>query len=159
MNDRLRICLAIVAAVASLPASAGIALNPDVRQDTIARTICAPGYVDSIRPPASYTDNIKRKLLKQSKIDAARAKEYELNYTVPLDLGGHPRSLDNLQLRPLSGPDGIRRKASVEVKLQCLVCSGRVPLAEAQKAIYGDWQGTYGHYYRVKCRSRSESDE
>jgi hypothetical protein len=34
--------------------------NPDVTQATIGSTICRAGYTATIRPPASYTDALKR---------------------------------------------------------------------------------------------------
>jgi len=79
-------------------ASAGMALNPDVHQDTIANTICVPGYTKTVRPATSYTNGVKRKLLREAGIDESHMPEYELDHIVPLGLGGHPRSLDNLML-------------------------------------------------------------
>lgn len=60
-------------------------------------------------------------------------------------------STENLMLQPWEGEDGAKRKDRLEVKLQCLVCSGQVPLDEAQDAIYTDWQAAYHLYARTKC--------
>ena len=71
---------------------------------------------------------------------------------MPLALGGNPHALDNLQLQPW--PEA-RRKDRIEVKLQCLVCSGQVSLKEARTAIATDWQAAYRRYASVPChRSR-----
>jgi hypothetical protein len=80
--------------------------------------------------------------------DPSSAGEYELDHIVPLALGGHPRALDNLQLQPW--PEA-RRKDRLEVKLQCLVCSGQVSLGEAQTAIATDWEAAYHSYAAVPC--------
>ncbi len=141
----------------SRAAVADIALNPDVRQDTIAQTICVSGYTKSVRPSTSYTQGVKRKLLRESGIDEDQMSDYELDHIVPLALGGHPRSLDNLMLQPWDGDDGARRKDRLEVKLQCLVCTGQVPLDEAQQEIYSDWQAAYHKYARLKCHRPGRS--
>ena len=137
-------------------ASAGIALNPDVRQETIRETICTPGYTKTVRPSTVYTNGVKLKLLREAGKDPATASDYELDHIVPLALGGHPRSLDNLMLQPWDGEDGAKRKDRLEVKLQCLVCTGQVPLDVAQRAIYDDWQAAYHQYAKTKC-SRAAS--
>lgn len=54
-------------------------------------------------------------------LDPAAASDYELDPIIPLALGGHPRKLDHLQLQPW---EEVKRKDRLEVKLQCLVCSG-----------------------------------
>ena len=143
--------LCVPAAIVSLPALAGMALNPDVHQATIAQTICIPGYTKSVRPAVSYTNGVKLKLLRQAGLDPSHAPEYELDHIVPLALGGHPRQLDNLQLQPWDGENGAKRKDRLEAKLQCLVCSGEVPLETAQQAIYDDWPAAYHRYARTKC--------
>jgi len=127
------------------------ALNPDVTQDTIAQIICMPGYTKSVRPATSFTNGVKALLLKREGLDPSTALDYELDHIIPLALGGHPRNMDNLELQPW---DEARRKDRVEVKLQCLVCSGQVALADAQKEIVDDWRGAYHRYARVKCRRR-----
>lgn len=142
-------------------AHAAIALNPDVTPDTLQQTICVPGYTKAVRPSTSYTNGIKRKLMRESGIPADAAAQYELDHIVPLALGGHPRHPDNLQLQPWDGADGAHRKDRLEVKLQCLVCSGHLDLETAQSAIYDGWQAAYERYAGERCnpnrnrRSRS----
>ncbi len=135
----------------ALPALADMALNPDVHQDTIAATICTPGYTKTVRPSTTYTNGVKRKLMREAGIDESLISDYELDHIVPLALGGHPRQLGNLQLQPWEGDSGAKRKDRLEVKLQCLVCAGQVPLDTAQHAIYDDWQAAYHLYAKMKC--------
>jgi len=123
-------------------------LNPDVTPQTVASTICASGYTAMVRPATVYTNGVKLKLLQSVGQDPSTASEYELDHIVPLALGGHPRALDNLQLQPW--PEA-RRKDRIEVKLQCLVCSGQVSLTEAQSAIATDWEAAYHRYASVPC--------
>ena len=67
---------------------------------------------------------------------------------IPLALGGHPRSLDNLQIQPW--PEA-KRKDRIEVKLQCLVCSGQITLPDAQTLTARDWESAYNTYASVPC--------
>lgn len=117
------------------------ALNADVRQDTIQQTICIPGYAASVRPSTNYTSGIKAKLLRERGLPPSSATEFELDHRIPLALGGHPRSLANLQLQHWEGEDGAKKKDVLERRLQALVCSGRLSLRDAQRDIYRDWQG------------------
>lgn len=89
--------------------------------------------------------------MREQGLDPDSASDYELDHIVPLALGGHPRNLKNLMLQPWDGEGGAKRKDRLEVKLQCLVCSGQVQLDEAQDAIYTDWQAAYHQYARTKC--------
>jgi hypothetical protein len=136
--------LLFAAAAAATPS-----LNPDVRQGTIAATICLPGYTSVVRPASVYTNGVKLKLVHNAGQDEAAMADYELDHIVPLALGGHPRALDNLQLQPW--PEA-RRKDRIEVKLQCLVCAGPITLSDAQAAIATDWEAAYHTYASVPCR-------
>ena len=127
------------------------ALNPDVTQDTIAQTICVPGYAKSVRPAASYTSDVKRMLMERAGMNPTIAAYYELNYIIPLALGGHPTDRQNFALQILEGKNGAKRKDRIEAKLQCLVCSGQVTVADAQREILTDWQAAYHRHARVRC--------
>jgi cytochrome c-type biogenesis protein CcmH/NrfF len=74
-----------------------------------------------------------------------------LDHIVSLGLGGHPRKIENLQLQEFAES---KRKDRIEVKLQCLVCSGQVTLEDAQREIFEDWEAAYHLYARVKCHRR-----
>jgi hypothetical protein len=63
-------------------------------------------------------------------------------------LGGHPRTLVDLELQPW---DEGKRKDRIEVRLQCVVCAGQVALTDAQRKIGEYWQGACHRYARVKC--------
>src|SRR5882724_8655664 len=127
------------------------AFNPDVRQETIGETICVPGYTKAGQPSTNFTHGVKQILLKRAGRDRAQAFEYELAHIIPLGLGGHPRKLENLELLLRKGESGAKHKHRIEAKLQCLVCSGQVTLADAQREILTDWQAAYHRYALVEC--------
>lgn len=122
------------------------ALNPDVRQETIQQTICVPGYAASVRPSTNYTSGVKAKLLRDQGLPPTAAPDYELDHRIPLALGGHPRSLKNLELQAWEGADGAKRKDRLERKLQQLVCAGQVLLNDARRDIYVDWTSAFPKY-------------
>lgn len=129
-------------------------LNPVVTQSKIDQTICVAGYAKGVRPANSYTNGVKQMLIQRTKMNPALAQNYELDYIIPLALGGHPRKLDNLALQIREGENGADRKDRIETKLQCLVCSHQMTLAEAQREILEDWQAAHHKYAGVKCHHR-----
>jgi hypothetical protein len=133
------------------------ALNPVVKQETIGKTICVPGYAMGVRPATRYTKGVKKMYFQRAQLNPRLAQAYELDHIIPLTLGGHPRNLDNLALQIREGENGATRKDRIEEKLQCLVCSGQVTLATAQRDILEDWQAAYDRYAHVKCQRRKES--
>lgn len=118
----------------------------DVRQDNTAATICVSGWTATVRPSTSYTQGVKMKLLREAGIDPRQAINYELDHFVPLALGGHPRSLDNLWLQSWDGQWSAKVKDRLERKLQVMVCSGNLRLSAARSAIQKDWKAAYRKY-------------
>lgn len=127
-----------------------ISLNPDVTAQTLAGTICRSGYTRSVRPASSYTQAIKKKLLREAGLSESLRRDYELDHIVPLALGGHPRKLTNLALQPWDGEHGATRKDLLEVRLQRLVCHGQLALHAAQVCIAEDWEACAVRYSRSR---------
>ena len=125
-----------------------VALNPDVDEDTIGQTICVSGYTKSVRPATSYANGVKKRLMRAAGVDEARIGDYELDHIVPLALGGHPRKLSNLMLQPWEGEHGAKMKDLLEVRLQSLVCRGKLDLTDAQVCIAQDWEACARQYPR-----------
>lgn len=122
--------------------------NTAVTQTTIHRTICLTGYTSTIRPPSSYTTALKIQQLDSGYAFHAdeATTDYEEDHLIPLELGGSPRSTQNLWPEPYAGSDGAKRKDLVENKLHDLVCSGRLSLRTAQAAIARNWWQAYLTY-------------
>jgi hypothetical protein len=122
------------------------AINEDVTQANIQQTICVPGWTKTVRPPASYTNAVKAKLLRDQGQPQADAPKYELDHQIPLALGGHPREPENLWLQPWDGEWGARVKDRLEVKLKALVCRGQISLDRARHTIAVDWIAAFKTY-------------
>jgi hypothetical protein len=72
---------------------------------------------------------------------------FELDHIVPLSLGGHPRKLSNLALQPREGERGAKRKDSLEVRMQRLVCHGKITLTDARACLAEDWEACATKYH------------
>jgi len=119
------------------------AISPKVTQDTLSRTVCRAGYTKSIRPPVQIT-RAEQRANAQSYAFTGDMADAEYDHLVSLVLGGDPNDPRNLWVEPPSPghqpQDGVNNpKDIVENKLSAAVCSGRVPLADAQTAIATDW--------------------
>src|SRR5664280_72069 len=117
------------------------ATNPAVTQATIGSTICRSGYTATIRPPASYTDALKRQQIAAYGYTDTSPRSYEEDHLISLELGG--ASSDQRNLWPEPGPSP-NPKDKVENELHRRVCAGSMPLAEAQQRIATDWTTAAG---------------
>jgi hypothetical protein len=149
------------------------ATNPNITPENISENLCQTGWsTKSIRPPASYTTALKRVQLQSlgyttpnplprvatksangTKPDLTKCVShsanlacYEEDHLISLELGGNPRSPDNLCPEPWFGPWNAHVKDTLENRLHRLVCAGQLPLGEAQQAIAMDWVAAYRKY-------------
>jgi hypothetical protein len=124
------------------------AINPAVTQKTIGETICVPGWTRMVRPPAGYTEELKRRQIAGRGYQDRRLSRYEEDHLIPLGLGGAPSDTRNLWPEPRTPPDGwgADRKDELELVLNQLVCSRRLPLREAQRAVAANWIAAYLRY-------------
>ena len=111
--------------------------DPAVTQQTIAQTICQPGYTSHIRPPTEYTDRVKTERLRAYGQSPVNRSRYELDHLIPLELGGSPSDVGNLWPEP---QPSYHDKDRIENELHAAVCAGRVLLADAQQRIVHDWR-------------------
>ncbi len=107
-----------------------------------AAQVCVPGYSASVR---NVTDSVRHGVFAAYRIDYALHAGYELDHLVPLELGGDNARV-NLWPQPRTGPDAASVKDHLENHLHALVCTGRIPLAEAQQAMEGDWFAANAKY-------------
>jgi|688.fasta_scaffold59626_3 hypothetical protein len=111
------------------------AIDTKVTQNNLATTVCVPGYSSKVRPPVSYTNRLKYKLARPTGVDPTA---YELDHYVPLAVGGHPTSLNNLWLEDWPN---ARKKDVLETRTHRDLCAGKITLVDAQKIfISGLWK-------------------
>ena len=111
------------------------AADPHITQDNIDTTICVSGYTKTVRPPVAVTNKLKA----QSRQDYGWTGDMgaaEYDHLISLEIGGAPSDIANLWFEPGKIPN---KKDAVEHQLHKLVCSHKVPLLAAQRAISTDW--------------------
>jgi hypothetical protein len=124
------------------------AINPAVTQSNIKSTICVIGWTATVRPPATYTNQ-----LKYSQLHAGynlggdlNLRDYEEDHIVPLETGGNPTSTLNLFPQPRNIKYSSYVKDQLENQMHRLVCSGRVSLKTAQSVFLTNWEKGYVKY-------------
>jgi hypothetical protein len=103
-------------------------LNPDVTVATIRATICVAGWTRTVRPPTSYTDELKQRQMLEYGAPGS-PHDYQEDHLISLELGGDPVDPRNLWPQPRPWADHVDR---TENELNDAVCSGRLSLADAQ---------------------------
>jgi len=129
----------------------GRLLDARVTQQSVADTICRPGYADAVSPPLDTVMAHKDRLLAARGIDPDDGADYALDRRVPVLLGGSPDAPENFDLLPWAGHAGERRKELLAARLKRCVCAGRMSLADAQSAIVGNWTKQYARIARMSC--------
>ncbi len=101
--------------------------------------ICQPGYARSIRNvPVSERDQV----FAEYGIASHSPGEYEVDHLVSLELGGS-NEIANLWPEAASPKPGFHEKDRVENYLHSQMCSGAIPLKQAQIEIATNWLKVY----------------
>ena len=122
------------------------ALNPDVTQDNINQTICVRGYTKTIRPPASYTNKLKKQQIREYGYADRNPKDYEEDHLVALSIGGAPHDPHNLWPQPRHSEWNAAKKDQLEFVLYKMVCGREMSLAIAQQAMGSNWIAVWKKY-------------
>jgi hypothetical protein len=109
------------------------ALNPDVTQATIRSTICVHGWTKTVRPSVEYTNELKKKQMRQYR-ETGSTSDYQEDHLISLELGGAPTDPRNLWPEPYPRAAAVD---TIENELNAKVCSGAMSLADAQRK---EWQ-------------------
>ncbi|MFL5846716.1 MAG: hypothetical protein ACJ762_18695 [Solirubrobacteraceae bacterium] len=107
-----------------------------------AKKVCKPGYSGSVRNVSTATKNDVYATYGITQHDRGT---YEMDHLVPLELGGS-NAVANLFPEAARPVPGFHEKDRLENKLHSLVCSGRLSVRAAQRAIARDWVAAYEKY-------------
>jgi hypothetical protein len=123
-------------------------LNPAVTQANIHSNICIVGWTATVRPPVSYTNQLKYNQLHSgyNLNGDTNMKDYEEDHQVPLEVGGNPTDPKNLWPEPHNIKYGSYVKDQLENQMHHLVCTGAISLKTAQSAFLGNWENAYQKY-------------
>ena len=122
------------------------AINPQVSQSSIHQTICIDHWTATVRPSRAYVSYMKRKVMGVYGLAGDPLSDFELDHLIPLTLGGHPTDQRNVWPQPWFGTCSASLKDKLEVRLNWLVCMGKLSLHDAQMAIASDWIQAYNTY-------------
>lgn len=116
------------------------ALLPGATKDKV----CVSGYASSVR---DVPQSEKEQVYAEYGIRSRSAGEYEVDHLVSLELGGS-NDIANLWPEPANPKPGFHEKDQVEDYLHRQVCSGAIPMAEAQREIAENWLAVYQRIQR-----------
>lgn len=116
-------------------------IRSDVTQASIGQTICVRGWTATVRPPASETGPVKTQAMRSYGVPASERPIVELDHLVPIELGG-ANDVSNLwpEISDEPGHGFNNSKDGLENRMKIAVCSHRMSLADAQRAIALDWR-------------------
>lgn len=126
------------------------AISAAVTQENIQETVCAEGWVQTIQPPAKYTDKLKVKQIKALHLKG-KSRDYVEDHLVPLCVGGDPRDPHNLWPQRTNGDWNAKVKDQLESAVCRAVCSGDRTLREGQEIfLEPDWTKEFLKWYQVE---------
>ena len=121
------------------------ALNGNVKQRNIRKTICVPNWTDTVRPPTSYTNKLKLQGIADYGFADKTLGHYEEDHLIALAVGGSPRSPKNLWPERYAGKWGARVKDKLERYLHDRVCDGTIRLAKARRD-FRNWKASFKRF-------------
>lgn len=124
-------------------------INLNVTQANIQQTICVKGFTKTIRPPASYTNKVKKQQIHLYGYTDTNPKHYEEDHLIALSIGGAPDDVKNLWPQPRDSEWGAARKDQLESALYKMVCANQISLGDAQNAMSTNWIEAWAKYVRV----------
>jgi hypothetical protein len=126
------------------------AINSKVTPQNLHATVCVSGWSRTVRPPASYTNSLKAKQMRELSLPG-NAHDYHEDHLVPLCAGGHPTDPRNLWPQPTTGRWTDRVKDQLESSVCRQVCRGDITLQQGQEIfLEADWTKAYVRYFGMK---------
>ena len=111
----------------------------DIFPSATKSVICKSGYAGSVR---NVPDSEKNQVYAEYGITHHTTGQYEVDHLVSLELGGS-NDISNLWPEAASPKPGFHEKDKVENYLHDQVCSGAIPLQQAQIEIATNWLAVY----------------
>ena len=123
-------------------------IDATINQSNIQTTVCVRGYTKTVRPPAYFTNKLKKKQMVAYGYADTNPAHFEEDHLIPLSIGGNPSDPANLWPQPRLSEWDAEKKDILEFKLYKLVCEGAVTLDDARHQISTNWIETYKRYVK-----------
>ena len=125
-------------------------IDTEITQENIQDTVCVKGYTKTVRPPASYTNKLKKRQIREYGYDDKNPKHYEEDHLIPLSIGGNPKNPKNLWPEPRKTEWNAGKKDQLEFVIYKMVCNNEIKLKDAQEQISSNWIIAYRKYVHTK---------
>lgn len=122
-------------------------LTPGAVATTDVSVICEKGYPQRARKVSMATKN---KVYRVHGVDKEQCtKGCKIDHLIPLAIGGS-NDIKNLWPHEYGAEWNVFAKTRLEVKLRKEVCTGKLPIVEAQNCIRADWTRCYLRFFEQK---------
>jgi hypothetical protein len=122
------------------------AINLNITQQNIHSTVCVKGYTKTIRPPAHFTNKLKKRQIREYGYADRNPKHYEEDHLIALSIGGAPDDPRNLWPEPRISEWDAKKNDRLEFVLYKMVCTQEISLADAQHAMATNWIEAWKQY-------------
>lgn len=122
------------------------ATNIEVTQENIYQTVCVKEYTRTIRPPAHFTNKLKKRQIREYGYADRNPKHYEEDHLIALSIGGAPHDSHNLWPEPRNSEWNAKKKDRLEFVLYKMVCNREISLVEAQHEMATNWIEAWKRY-------------
>ena len=122
------------------------AINSNITQENIQQTVCVKGYTKTIRPPAHFTNKLKKRQMREYGYADRNPKHYEEDHLIALSIGGASDDSRNLWPEPRNSEWNAKKKDRLEFVLYKMVCNQEISLAEAQHEMATNWIEAWKRY-------------
>ena len=119
-------------------------LTPGAVASTDTALVCEKDYPARSR---NVTNTTKNKVYALHKVDKAQCiKGCKIDHLIPLSIGGS-NDMTNLWPHEYGADWTVFQKTRLEVRLRKEVCTGKMPIAEAQECVRKDWTQCFQRFY------------
>lgn len=104
------------------------AIAPNTTQQNILSTVCIKGYTQIERPPAYYSNDLKKRPMREYVCTHMNPNNFNGNYLIPTNVAGIPDNQHNPWSEPRINEVSADKKSHPEFVLYKLVCSQKAVL-------------------------------
>jgi len=120
--------------------------NPKVTADNVQKTVCKAKWVRKEEPRGSYFSKITLLQTKNYGVTEKDARNFVMDFRIPLSVGGHPTDPANLwpQRKDVAWNATVKNK--LEAYVQGELCAGHMSLKDAQGVFQKNWIDVFQLY-------------
>lgn len=118
--------------------------TPGVVGSTDTALVCEKDYPARVR---HVTNTTKKKVYKRYNVKKELCTQgCKIDHLIPLSIGGS-NDIENLWPHEYGAERNVFQKTRLEVRLRKEVCTGKLPITEAQTCIKNNWAQCFDRFY------------